>query len=68
MDRSERHGQKNKEVNMSNTFIVDRPTESTHKEIAAALRIMAANARKELSDDWEGLAALADTGLFGEAV
>ena len=52
---------------MSNTFIVDRPTESTHKEIAAALRIMAANTRKELSDDWEGLAALADTGLFGEA-
>ena len=52
---------------MSNTFIVDRPTESTHKEIAASLRIMAANARKELSDDWEGLAALADTGLFGEA-
>ena len=52
---------------MSNTFIVDRPTESTHKKIAAALEIMAANARKEMSHDWESLAEFANTGLFGEA-
>ena len=52
---------------MPNTFIVDRPTESTHKKIAAALEIMAANARKEMSHDWESLAEFANTGLFGEA-
>lgn len=52
---------------MPNTFIVDRPTESTHKKIAAALEIMAANARKEMSNDWESLAEFANTGLFGEA-
>ena len=52
---------------MPNTFIVDRPTESTHKKIAAALEIMAANARKEMSHDWESLAEFANTGLFGGA-
>ena len=49
------------------TFIVDRPTESTHKKIAAALEILAADARKEMSHDWESLAEFANTGLFGEA-
>ena len=52
---------------MPNTFIVDRPTESTHKKIAAALEILAADARKEMSHDWESLAEFANTGLFGEA-
>lgn len=52
---------------MSNTFIVDRPTETTVKKIAAAVEIMAANARKEMSSDWESLAEFANTGLFGEA-
>ena len=52
---------------MSGTFIVDRPTESTHKKIAAALEILAADARKEMSHDWESLAEFANTGLFGEA-
>lgn len=52
---------------MSNTFIVDRPTETTHKKIAAALEILAADARKEMSHDWESLAEFANTGLFGEA-
>ena len=41
---------------MSNTFIVDRPTETTHKKIAAALEILAADARKEMSHDWDSLA------------
>ena len=49
------------------TFIVDRPTESTHKKIAAALEIMAANARAEMSHDWTSLEEFANTGLFGEA-
>ena len=49
------------------TFIVDRPTESTHKKIAAALEIMAANARAEMSHDWASLEEFANTGLFGEA-
>ena len=49
------------------TFIVDRPTESTHKKIAAALEIMAANARAEMSHDWISLEEFANTGLFGEA-
>ena len=52
---------------MSNTFTVDRPTETTVKKIAAAVEIMAANARKEMSNDWESLAEFANTGLFGEA-
>lgn len=52
---------------MSNTFTVDRPTETTVKKIAAAVEIMAANARKEMSSDWESLAEFANTGLFGEA-
>lgn len=52
---------------MSNTFTVDRPTETTLKKIAAAVEIMAANARKEMSNDWESLAEFANTGLFGEA-
>ena len=49
------------------TFIVDRPTESTHKKIAAALEILAADARKEMSHDWISLEEFANTGLFGEA-
>ena len=49
------------------TFIVDRPTESTHKKIAAALEILAADARKEMSHDWTSLEEFANTGLFGEA-
>ena len=52
---------------MPNTFVVDRPTESTHKKIAAAVEILAANARKEMAHDWESLAEFANTGLFGEA-
>lgn len=52
---------------MSETFIVDRPTETTHRKIAAAVEILAANARKEMSHDWTSLAEFADTGLFGEA-
>jgi hypothetical protein len=52
---------------MSNTFTVDRPTETTVKKIAAALEIMAATARKDMSNDWESLAEFANTGLFGEA-
>ena len=52
---------------MSNTFIVDRPTESTHKKIAAALEILAADARKAMSHDWVSLEEFANTGLFGEA-
>ena len=52
---------------MSNTFIVDRPTESTHKKIAAALEILAADARKAMSHDWASLEEFANTGLFGEA-
>ena len=52
---------------MSNTFIVDRPTESTHKKIAAALEILAADARKTMSHDWASLEEFANTGLFGEA-
>ena len=52
---------------MSDTFVVDRPTETTHKKIAAALEILAADARKEMSRDWESLAEFANTGLFGEA-
>ena len=52
---------------MSNTCTVDRPTETTVKKIAAAVEIMAANARKEMSNDWESLAEFANTGLFGEA-
>ena len=52
---------------MPETFIVDRPTESTHKKIAAAVEILAANARKEMSNDWASLEEFANTGLFGEA-
>lgn len=48
-------------------FIVDRPTESTQRRMAAAVEILAANARKEMSHDWSSLAEFADTGLFGEA-
>ena len=49
------------------TFIVDRPTESTHKKIAAALEILAADSRKAMMSDWDSLAEFANTGLFGEA-
>ncbi len=52
---------------MANTFIVDRPTESTHKKIAAALEILAADSRKAMAHDWESLAEFANTGLFAEA-
>lgn len=52
---------------MSEVFTVDRPTESTHKKIAAALEILAADKRKEMSHDWESLAEFANTGLFAEA-
>ena len=49
------------------TQIVDRPTESTHKKIAAALEIIAADSRKAMMSDWDSLAEFANTGLFGEA-
>lgn len=52
---------------MANTFIVDRPTESTHKKIAAALEIIAADSRKAMMSDWDSLAEFANTGLFGQA-
>lgn len=37
------------------------------RKTAAAVEILAANARKEMSNDWESLAEFANTGLFGEA-
>ena len=49
------------------TQIVDRPTESTHKKIAAALEIIAADSRKAMMSDWDSLAEFANTGLFGQA-
>ena len=52
---------------MPDTFIVDRPTETTHQKIAAALEVLASDARRELSSNWQGLAELADSGLFGMA-
>ena len=52
---------------MSETFTVDRPTETTVRKMAAALEIMAAAERKEMSHDWASLEEFANTGLFGEA-
>ena len=49
------------------TQIVDRPTESTHKKIAAALEIIAADSRKAMMSDWDSLAEFANTGLFEQA-
>jgi len=37
------------------------------RKTAAAVEILAANARKEMSNDWDSLAEFANTGLFGEA-
>lgn len=37
------------------------------RKTAAAVEILAANARKEMSNDWESLSEFANTGLFGEA-
>lgn len=42
-------------------------TDDTGKKMAAALEIMAASARREMTNDWAGLSDLADTGLFGDA-
>ena len=39
----------------------------TGKKMAAALEVIAANAKREISNDWQGLADLADSGLFGDA-
>ena len=52
---------------MPETFIVDRPTETTHKKIAAMLAILAASERADISHEWGALSDLADEGLFGSA-
>ena len=39
----------------------------TQDKIAAAVEILAANARKEISNDWGSLEEFANTGLFAEA-
>lgn len=50
---------------MPETFIVDRPTETTHKQIAAALNVLSAQARQSILTEWGDLAQLAASGLFG---
>ena len=46
---------------------VDLITDKTGKKMAAALEILAAEARKEMTHDWGSLAEFANTGLFAEA-
>ena len=46
---------------------IDLITDSTGKKIAAALEIMAADARANLSHDWSSLVELANDELFGYA-
>lgn len=41
--------------------------DETGRKIAASLEIIAASSRSEMTNNWSGLADLADTGLFGDA-